>query len=94
VPVFKYLEVEIRTTLGWGTYIKTRVLKIRNIYNALKQLFRQIPIKLIGIRRKRFYAFALPHFIWLFITWFYFTENQQNELEHLYPLGLRIVYAL
>ncbi|CAF3901329.1 unnamed protein product [Rotaria sp. Silwood1] len=94
VQNFKYLGVEIRVKLGWGSYIKTRILKIRNVYNALKQLFRQIPIGLIHIRKKLFYAFALPHFIWLFMTWFYFTEIQQNEIEHLYASGLRIVYNL
>jgi len=94
VPCFRYLGVEIRTKLGWGRYINSRVAKIRNTYNALKQIYRQIPIKLIDIRRRLFYAFALPHCIWLFITWFYFSEKQQNEIEHLYASGLLIVYGL
>jgi hypothetical protein len=94
VSFFKYLGVEIRTKLGWGNYIKSRILKIRNTYNALKQIYRQIPITLINIRRRLFYAFSLPHFMWLFSTWFYFTEKQQNEVEHVYASGLRIVYSL
>ena len=94
VSCFKYLGVEIRTKLGWGNYIKSRILKIRNTYIALKQIYRQIPTKLIEIRRRLFYAFALPHFIWLFPTWFYYTEIQQKEIEHLFASGLRIVYAL
>lgn len=49
---------------------------------------------MIDIRRRLFYAFTLPHFIWLFITWFYFSEKQQNEIEHLYATGVRIVYEL
>jgi hypothetical protein len=47
---------------------------------------------LINIRRRLFYAFALPHFIWLFSTWFYFSDNQQKEIEHRFASGLRIVY--
>jgi hypothetical protein len=33
---FRYLGVEIRTKLDWGQYIKSRVIKIRNTYSALK----------------------------------------------------------
>jgi hypothetical protein len=94
VSFFKYLGVEIRTKLGWGKYIKSRIIKIRNIYCALKQLYRRIPISLVYIRKRIFCAYALPHFIWLFATWFFYTENQQNEIEHVYASGLRIVYGL
>ncbi len=31
VQSFKYLGVEIRTKIGWGSFIKTRLSKIRNI---------------------------------------------------------------
>ncbi|CAF4786157.1 unnamed protein product [Rotaria socialis] len=37
-------------------------------------------------------AFDLPHFIWLFMTWFYFTKIKQNEIKYLYVSELRIVY--
>jgi hypothetical protein len=57
-------------------------------------MFRQIPVSLISIRRRIFYAFAIPHFIWFFATWFYFTENKPEEIEHIYASGLRIVYGL
>ena len=94
VSSFKYLGIEIRTKLGWGNYIKARLMKIQNTYNALKQIFRQIPMSLIKIRRQLFCAFAIPHFVWLFRISFYFTENQQREIEHTYLCGLRIVYNL
>ena len=45
------------------------------------------------IRKKIFYAFALPHFMRLFVAWFYYTDSQQ-KIEHLHASGLRIVYNL
>jgi hypothetical protein len=94
VSSFKYLGVEIRTKMGWGPFIQTRLLKIRNIYSALRIMFRTIPIEKYGIRRKLFCAFALPHFLWLFVTWFYFTEKQRQEIEHVYCTGLRIIHNM
>jgi hypothetical protein len=62
VSSFKYLSIEIPTKMGWGSFIKIRISKIRNIYNALKSMFRIIPIEKYHIRKKLFCAFALPHF--------------------------------
>ena len=94
VKRFKYLGVEITTKLGWGVYILNRLKKIRKIYNALRIIFVKIPISLIHIRRRLFFAFALPHFIWLFSCWFFYTEVQQRLIEHVYCTGLRITYNL
>ncbi len=41
-----------------------------------------------------FFAYALPHFIWLFSSWFFQTEIQQKLIEHTYCTGLRITYNL
>jgi hypothetical protein len=76
VPSFKYLGVTITTKLGWGKYIDDKLRKIRKTYNAMKILFYKIPKKEISIRRRIFLAFSLPYFIWLFSTWFLFTEKQ------------------
>jgi hypothetical protein len=94
VKTFKYLGVYISTKLGWGNYINERLKIIRKIYNGLRQIFRTIPIDHIAIRRRVFLAYALPHFCWLFCSWFYFTENQQRNINHVFCTGLRIVYAL
>lgn len=94
VAMFKYLGVEIRTKMGWGNFITTRMKKIRNIYSALRIMYKKIPIENYKIRKKLFCAFALPHFIWLFVAWFYYTENQKQKVEHLYCTGIRIVYNL
>jgi hypothetical protein len=45
--------------------------------------FRQISVSLISIRRRLFCGFAIPYFIWFFTTWFYFTENKPEEIEHI-----------
>ena len=94
VKYFKYLGVEIRTKLGWGEFIKDRLAKIRKNYAALKLIYRIIPVDMWKIRRKLFCAFALPHFLWLFTTWFFFTERQRLEIEHVYCSGLRLIYTL
>lgn len=94
VKRFKYLGVDITTKLGWGTYIQSRLKKIRKIYHVLRILFKKIPISLIKLRRKLFFAYALPHFIWLFSSWFFYTETQQRLIEHTYCSGLRITYNL
>jgi len=41
-----------------------------------------------------FCAHSLPHFIWLFSTYFYYTEKQQQKIEHVYLTGIRMVYSL
>jgi hypothetical protein len=92
VKRFKYLGVDITTKLGWGIYIQSRLKKIRKIYHALRILFKKIPISLIKLRRKLFFAYALPHLIWLFSSWFFYTEIQQRLIEHIYCTGLRITY--
>ncbi|CAF4300227.1 unnamed protein product [Rotaria sp. Silwood2] len=94
VSSFKYLGVEIRTKMGWSPLIKKRLDKIRNIYSALRKMFRVIPLEQYNIRRKLFCSFALPHFLWLFVTWFYFTENQRKDIEHVYCTGLRLIHNL
>ena len=94
VSSFKYLGVDICTKMGWGLFITKRIAKIRNIYFALKKMYRTIPVDQIKIRKKLFCAFALPHFCWLFVTWFFFTENQRQKLEHLFCAGIRLVHSL
>jgi hypothetical protein len=68
--------------------------KVKKIYHALRILFKKIPIFSIKIRRRLFFAYALPHIIWLFSCWFFYTETQQKHIEHVYCTGLRIVYNL
>ena len=94
VSVFKYLGVELRTKLGWGVYIQNRLSKIRNIYCALKKIFKKIPRIDIKNRRLLFLTFALPHFIWIFMLWFFFTEKQRIDIERVYITGLKIIYSL
>ena len=94
VKTFKYLGVHISTKLGWGNYINERLKKIRNIYKGLRIIYRAISVDNIDIRRRIFLAYALPHFCWLFSTWFYFTQKQQQTIEHVFCSGIRIVYAL
>ena len=91
---FKFLGVEIGTKLGMGVFINNRIRKVRNIYHLLKKTFRTIPKSEINIRKKLFCAYALPHFIWLFPCWFFFSEKQQANIEHVYCSGLRLVYNL
>jgi len=94
VKRFKYLGVDITTKLGWGVYIENRLKKIRKIYHALRILFKKIPVSLIKLRRKLFFAYALPHMIWLFSCWFFYTEIQQRSIEHIYCTGLRLTHNL
>ncbi|CAF4604610.1 unnamed protein product [Rotaria socialis] len=94
VKRFKYLGVDITTKLGWGIYIVKRLQIIRKIYHALRIIFNKIPLSLIHLRRKLFFAYALPHIIWLFSCWFFYTENQQTLIEHVYCTGLRITHNL
>jgi len=94
VKTFKYLGVYISTKLGWGNYIQERIKKIRNIYRGLRSIFKTLPRDLITIRKKIFFAYALPHFCWLFSTWFYFTEKQKRNIEHIFCSGIRHVYSL
>jgi len=47
-----------------------------------------------AMRRRIFLAFSLPHFIWLFSTWFLFTEKQQQIINSTYLSGIKIVYGL
>ncbi|CAF1579175.1 unnamed protein product [Rotaria magnacalcarata] len=91
---FKYLGITITCKLGWGMYINNVLKSIRKIYNAMKILFYKIPKQFINIRRKRFLAYALPHFIWMFPTWFFFTEKQKEKIYSLFCSGVRLVYGL
>ena len=94
VMKFKYLGVILTTKLGWGLYIRDRLRTIRKIYGAMKCMFRSIGRKDVKIRRRIFLAYALPHFLWLACTWFHYTNNQKELIEHTYCAGLRIVYNL
>ena len=94
VTSFKCLGVEIGTKLGMGKNIDTRLRKVRSSYRALRQICRTVPKSETKIRRNLFCAFSLPHFSWLFSTWFYYTEKQRQKIEHVYATGLRIVYSL
>jgi len=75
-------------------FINIWLNKIKKIYNGWRKLFYTIPKSEIKIRRKLFSAYALPHFFWLFATWFFFTEKQQANIKHVYCSWLRIVYNL
>ena len=88
------IGVEICCKLGWSRHIDERPKLVRNAYCGLRKLFKQIPKNEIKIRRKLFCAFALPHFVWLFFTWFFFTEKQRADIEHTYNSGIRLVYSL
>jgi hypothetical protein len=94
VQSFKYLGVTITTKLGWGNYISDRLRKIRGVYKALRSIFTTIPTEYMQMRRKLLLAYALPHFCWLFSTWFYYTEKQRRNIEHTFCSGLRLTYAL
>jgi hypothetical protein len=94
VSNFKYLGVSIACKLGWGNYISNIINKMRKINNAMKILYHNLPKKNINIRRKIFLSCALPHFIWLFPTWFYFTEKQKEKIFTLFCSGIRLVYSL
>ncbi|CAF3241985.1 unnamed protein product [Rotaria socialis] len=94
VKSFKYLGIEIGTKLGWGNFVNNRLKKVRNIYAGLKKMLKAIPKDEIKIRKRLFCAYALPHFIWLFATWFFYTEKQQATIEHVYGTGIRIIYNM
>jgi hypothetical protein len=91
---FKYLGVYISEKLGWDKYINERLKIITRIHRALRMIFRTINKNETKIRKKLFYAYALPHYIWLFTTWFFFTQNQKERIEHKFCTGLRIVHGL
>jgi len=94
VNTFKYLGVTITTKLGWGKYIDDKLKKIRGTYKAMRILFHTIPKNEITTRRKIFFAFSLPLFIWLLPTWFYFTEKPQQKISELFTTGIKIIYSL
>jgi hypothetical protein len=94
VKRFKCLGIEIGTKLGLGKHIEDRLKKVKNSYSALRKIYKSIPKNEIKIRKKLFCAFSLPHLIWLFATWFLFTEKQRQKIEHVYGTGLRLVYSL
>jgi hypothetical protein len=90
----KYLGVTITAKLGWRQYVNERMRKVRNIYSVLRVIYKSIPFERSEMRRKLFLAYALPHFCWLFCTWFYLSENQKKQVEHVFCSGLRLTYAL
>ena len=91
VKKFKYLGGVLTVKLGWGYYIRDRLKTIRKIYYAMKIIFRSTRRNDVKIRRRIFLAYTLPHFLWLACTWFYYTSNQKELIEHVYCKGLRIV---
>jgi hypothetical protein len=94
VKTFKFLGIEIGTKLGLGKHIQDRLKKVKTSYTALRKIYKSIPKNEIKIRKRLFCAFSLPHLIWLFSTWFMFTEKQRQKIEHVYGTGLRLVYNL
>jgi hypothetical protein len=94
VKIYKYLGVNISVKLGWENYINERLRRISRIYQAMRIIFRTINKKEIKIRRKIFLSNALPHYLWLFCTWFLFTERQRERIMHMYCTGLRIMHNL
>jgi hypothetical protein len=94
VTTFKYLGVELRCKVGWGLYIQQRVAKIRNIYCALRKLFKRIPKNNIKNRRLLFLTFALPHFIWIITLWFFFSDKQRQDIGKVYYTGIRLTYCI
>ena len=68
---FKYLGIDITTKLGWSIYIGNRLKSVSKIFNVLRIIFREIPLNKIQLRRKLFFAYGLPHFIWLFSCWLF-----------------------
>lgn len=71
-----------------------RLHTISKIYNGMKVTFKTIRMKDINIRRKIFLAYALPHYLWLFATWFFYSDRQRERIEHIFCHGLKIVYNL
>jgi hypothetical protein len=94
VNSFKYLGVTISTKLGWSNFISERIRKIRKVYRGMKILFHTIPKDNTKIRKRIFSAFAMPHFLWLFATWFHYTDKQRRYIEHVYCSGVKIVFSL
>lgn len=60
----------------------------------MKILFYKIPKENLLIRRKIFSAYAVPHFIWMISTWFFYTDNQKKKITSAFIQGLRIVHNL
>jgi hypothetical protein len=75
VKSFKFLGVEIGTKLGLGKHIDDRLKKVKTSYCALRKVFRTIPKNEINLRKKLFCAFSLSHLMWLFSTWFFYTDS-------------------
>ena len=80
--------------MGWGEFIEKRLVKIRNIYNALRKIYHTIPVEKRHIRKQLFCAFGSPHFFWLFSTWFFYTENQMQKIEQMYCACIRLINNL
>jgi hypothetical protein len=94
VKKYRYLGVNISVKLGWENYINERIKTISHIYSAMRIIFKDIKRKDIRTRKKIFSAYALPHFMWLFSTWFFFSERQKERISHTYCIGLRIIHNL
>jgi hypothetical protein len=60
----------------------------------MRILFHNISREKIKIRKRIFSAFVMPHFIWLFATWFLYTDNQRRYIEHVYCSGIKLIFAL
>jgi hypothetical protein len=94
VNSFKYIGVTISTKLGWGNFITERIGKIRKVYRGMRILFYTIHKENIRMRKRIFSAFAMPHFLWLFPTWFFCTDKQRRYVEHVYSSGIKCVFSL
>lgn len=50
--------------------------------------------KAIDLRRRIFYAFIFPHFVWTFPIFFYLTQNQQEVIVKSFSYHLKLAYGL
>ena len=60
----------------------------------MQLVFGTIAKREIKTRRKMFFAYALPHFLWLLCIWFFFTHSQRDRIEHTFCSGLKILHNL
>jgi len=74
--------------------ISERMRNVRKVFNEMKTTYHTMPKDDVYMRRKIFLAYALPHFLWLFCIWFFFTDKKKEQIEHVFCLGLKLVYSL
>ena len=93
VKEFKDLGVTIFAKLGWDYYINKSLGTIRNVHNTTQFVFRTIK-KEMKLRRKIFFVYALPHFLWLFCIWFFSIHSQRDRIEYTFCSGFKILHNL